>query len=373
MKVDKAAKAASQSAKIKLQWRHNYGMRIARLVNQTLHKGRGKRGGKRHAPNLYHADADVARAIADQFFQHDTATVGHRRLAELTGLTTRTIGRSIPRLEKAGHIVTRDEGGFYGHRKARYAIVFDPADFGKSVPTGVTGPTASDSLEDIHMSSNGGHPYVLQPEDIHMSSDPSTSRALARGGEDPPGAAAPTARRAGGEASTAFEKVWRVWPLKAAGSRGIAKRVFEEVMARPDAPSIEALEAGARAYAANVPRPRWRWLHKWLEGEGWLEDPQPSSPRADDAKPKRERRKKLNGKAKPEAGGWEWHDNDGGYFYRKTMGCTILLDQLNNSKGRWNVHVRHLACKKVRDEKVATLEEAKDLALEIAAELGAES
>jgi hypothetical protein len=87
-----------------------------------------------------------------------------------------------------------------------------------------------------------------------------------------------------------LKQLLSVWQNKPAKSVKPAKRVIAEVMARDDAPAIELLLAKAREYVANVPPGEQRWLHIWLQDEGWTCDERPRMS---------ERASKANGKAEP--------------------------------------------------------------------------
>jgi hypothetical protein len=115
--------------------------------------------------------------------------------------------------------------------------------------------------------------------------------------------------------SDAVNRVWAAWWFKPPGSFKLAKRAITDLMARVDAPVIEALGrcpeerverlvAKAAAFAATRRR---RWLHKWIEeDEGWREDDaQPFAPKEE--RPTRpaaaagKKKSKTKGKrAKPE-------------------------------------------------------------------------
>src|SRR5262249_40226845 len=82
------------------------------------------------------------------------------------------------------------------------------------------------------------------------------------------------------------------WIDKSLKARRAGKRVVAEVVTRADAPSVDLAEAKAKAYLANTPRAEQRWMHIWLQQEGWLCEERPRA-----SKPER-----ASKAAKPEPG-----------------------------------------------------------------------
>lgn len=69
----------------------------------------------------------------------------------------------------------------------------------------------------------------------------------------------------------AFEQLWKAYPRKTA--KGAARRSFERVMKRSDAPSIEQLLKAVEQYASQIKEIRFcAHLATWLNGERWLDE-----------------------------------------------------------------------------------------------------
>jgi hypothetical protein len=219
----------------------------------------------------------------------------HDRLAERAGVSEKTVQRAVARLVAVGYIFVKTQGR-HG-RASEYVPVFLTEQ-----------PLAGHSEQPL-----GGHSYVhlsrtqLCPPkvDIAMSTHTLPPRSDNEGvvGTDagalaPDGARARAGRAASEDAASkktdavpaVLKQLLSVWQNKPAKSVKPAKRVIAEVMARDDAPAIELLLAKAREYVANVPPGEQRWLHIWLQDEGWTCDERPRMS---------ERASKANGKAEP--------------------------------------------------------------------------
>ena len=72
-----------------------------------------------------------------------------------------------------------------------------------------------------------------------------------------------------------FERLWKCYPRKTA--KGVARRSFERVMKRSDAPTVDALVSAVERYAAQFTSGKTDMkfcahLATWLNGERWLDD-----------------------------------------------------------------------------------------------------
>lgn len=67
-----------------------------------------------------------------------------------------------------------------------------------------------------------------------------------------------------------FEMFWSSYPRKVAKAH--ARRAFEKIMSRDDAPTIDALLSAIKGYEASVSDPRYiAHPATWLNGERWLD------------------------------------------------------------------------------------------------------
>jgi hypothetical protein len=74
------------------------------------------------------------------------------------------------------------------------------------------------------------------------------------------------------EPSLSFDRFWSAYPKKVA--KGHARKVFEKIMARKDAPSIDLLCEAAQIYGESISDPRYiAHPATWLNGERWLDAP----------------------------------------------------------------------------------------------------
>ena len=72
-----------------------------------------------------------------------------------------------------------------------------------------------------------------------------------------------------------FERLWNCYPRKTA--KGVARRSFDRVMKRSDAPTVDALVAAVERYAAQFTSGKTDMkfcahLATWLNGERWLDE-----------------------------------------------------------------------------------------------------
>jgi helix-turn-helix protein len=238
----------------------------------------------------------------------------HDRLAERAGVSEKTVQRAVARLVALGYIFVKTQGR-HG-RASEYVPVFlteqplaghseQPLAGHSYVRLEPSSPPSQEPLAGHSYVQVAGHSYVQVAGHSYVHPNPTTPVVTTKGvvGTDADALAPDGARARVGEAaseSAASKKVatvpavlkqlLSVWQNKPAKSVRPAKGAIAEVMARADAPSTELLVAKAREYVANVPAGEQRWLHIWLQDEGWLCDERPrSEPRAS----------KANGKAKP--------------------------------------------------------------------------
>lgn len=69
---------------------------------------------------------------------------------------------------------------------------------------------------------------------------------------------------------SSFEIFWSEYPRKIA--KGQARKAFEKVMSRDDAPTIEILVSAIEQYRATISDPRYiAYPATWLNGERWLD------------------------------------------------------------------------------------------------------
>lgn len=74
------------------------------------------------------------------------------------------------------------------------------------------------------------------------------------------------------EPSSSFDRFWSVYPKKVA--KGHARKAFDKIMSRKDAPSIDLLCDAAEAYGKAISDPRYiAHPATWLNGERWLDAP----------------------------------------------------------------------------------------------------
>lgn len=72
-----------------------------------------------------------------------------------------------------------------------------------------------------------------------------------------------------------FERLWKCYPRKTA--KGVARRSFDRVMKRTDAPTVDALVTAVERYAAQFTSGKTDMkfcahLATWLNGERWLDE-----------------------------------------------------------------------------------------------------
>jgi len=75
------------------------------------------------------------------------------------------------------------------------------------------------------------------------------------------------------EPSNTFDALWDAYPKKVA--KGAARRAFDRLMRRPDAPTIDTLIKAVERYASNVRDMQYcAHLATWLNSERWLDEQQ---------------------------------------------------------------------------------------------------
>jgi len=75
------------------------------------------------------------------------------------------------------------------------------------------------------------------------------------------------------EPSNTFDALWKAYPKKVA--KGAARRAFDRLMRRPDAPTIDVLIKAVERYASNIRDMQYcAHLATWLNSERWLDEQQ---------------------------------------------------------------------------------------------------
>jgi hypothetical protein len=267
----------------------------------------------------------------------DHTFIRRKKLAELTGLSERTISRQLPEIELTGWIKTKFKGR-YGRASEFWVKNLSPCmtpQRDNTCPTeqsDLSGTTGVSLQGDNRSPATAGqqvspHPLPPRSDNEGVGRVPDAERSPADAARARAGEAAPVSD-AFNRVSDAFNRVWAVWWFKPAGSLKLAKRAIADLLARDDAAVIEALGrcpderverlvAKAAAFAATRRR---RWLHMWIsEDEAWREDPaqpfapkeeRPTRPAAAAGKKKRPISKAANG-AGLKAGSRVRHREDG--------------------------------------------------------------
>jgi hypothetical protein len=233
---------------------------------------------------LNEADLRVAYFLIDCFnFEKGYAFPSQSTLVAWTGLSLSAVKRAISRLVRLGIIILKARGGpRRSNRASEYVPNFDayladqvvsdvtpPAD---QVVSGVTPEVVSGEVEGGVIAQNP-HPLPPRSENGGVVGDPAAGGARAAGPSPAPDVGERGARASDDRVARAFKLLWPECPIQRGAKE--TKRALRDVLSLDDAPSVETLVAQMKQYAANVPPQQWRWPHKWLEGEGWLEDYSP--------------------------------------------------------------------------------------------------
>jgi hypothetical protein len=256
-----------------------------RLLNKLMGDGR-----------LTDAERRVGYFIIDWYGIRGPYTfTRHDRLAKRAGVSEKTVQRAVARLVALSYIFVKTQGR-HG-RASEYVPVFlteqplaghseQPLAGHSSVQ--VAGHSSVQVAGHSSVHPNPTTPVVRSTKGVVGTDAGAVAQgAPARVGEAVPEDAVP---KKAATVPAVLKQLLSVWQNKPAKSVKPAKRVIAEVMARADAPAIELLLAKAREYVVNVPPGEQRWLHIWLQDEGWLCEERPR---------KSERASKANGKAKP--------------------------------------------------------------------------
>jgi hypothetical protein len=309
MNKDSAAKAASQQAPAS-GWPTS---------KDEFNKARFEFQRRVHGDRRLRAcDLRVAFFIVEGFnFDKGYSFPSQNKLRGWTGLSINVIARCIRRLEHLGIISVKTRGS--PGRTAEYVLNLDayPNVVSPQIHGGRTPKAVSPQIHGgiIPPNPRGVYPH----EEMAPQSLPPRSERV--GVVRLPGEAAASPRLAGREeVSAVLEKLWAAWDTPHVQGHDAARRVLTKVLARPDAPSTEPLVAAWRQYQAAAGS-RARWLHKWLEAEGWREGRAAPPPREPKAKVV-----KGNGTA-PAQPSAEWQEKETGddatetIFVLKSMGC----------------------------------------------------
>jgi Helix-turn-helix domain len=210
------------------------------------------------------------------------------KLVELTGYSRITVKRAIAGLVRRG-VITKEPGWIGRANRYRIPIYDDPAHMVSPAHTVSPDPDHTVSPDPDHTVSH--YPSYL-PRSIRVGEEkrPSAEAGVAADAAPPPGVGGGAPPHVDHEAE--FAEWWRAYPRKE--DRARAKKAFAAV--RGDGVSLATLVAAAQQYArayAHKPE-RMKWPVTWLQGECWLDDPQPPRPK----EPKSARAAKANnGKA----------------------------------------------------------------------------
>jgi hypothetical protein len=229
-------------------------------------------------------DHKVARHIIDRYYsKYGNSRASLRYLAQAADATRNSVITSTRRLTANGVFNIARMG--IGTRPTEYGINFDFAKppSGAADTTATSGATdcATQGAADCASNSPSGAPDCTESYLPCRSTDRLTesrnndSPAVPPSGGLTPAPAAPAAdpQQASKKAGGSFDELWNAWGRKE--KRADARDAYAKLA--PDAELHAMLIQTATAWTANysvIERPRQfqKFLHTWINGEGWLED-----------------------------------------------------------------------------------------------------